>query len=170
MSHHCSNPLELLRNTWLFDHDWYLSTYPDVEKAAVDPADHYLHFGAALRRHPGPYFNTVFYLETYGDTIPEGTNPLVHYLCEGHDKGYERLPPWSPEKEDRLNIQAAQAQLWSLGLTDKPLANLTRIAEGAVPETRALASRELALWHLRQDTAEGYRNALVHVADRKSVV
>jgi hypothetical protein len=38
----------------LFDRQWYLRTYPDVEQAGADPVLHYLEYGAMERRNPGP--------------------------------------------------------------------------------------------------------------------
>lgn len=39
-----------------FDAAWYLSTYPDVGEAGLDPLTHYIAFGAAEGRLPSPAF------------------------------------------------------------------------------------------------------------------
>lgn len=41
----------------LFDRDWYLTTYPDVAAAGVDPLAHFLGFPAE-RRHPNALFDS----------------------------------------------------------------------------------------------------------------
>ena len=72
-----------LRDSGLFDAQWYLASYDDVRAAKTDPAVHYLKFGAAEGRDPGPYFATRYYLRVYPDVKHSGTNPLVHYLTWG---------------------------------------------------------------------------------------
>jgi GT2 family glycosyltransferase len=73
----------LLLRSAAFDAEYYLSTYPDVASAAVDPALHYLTCGAHERRNPNSLFDTSWYLEQYPDVATAGTNPLVHYLRSG---------------------------------------------------------------------------------------
>ncbi len=81
--------LQLIRESTLFDADWYLENYPDVKVAGEDPALHYLSFGVADRRNPGPNFDTTRYLERYPDVAASGQNPLVHYLAFGSAEGRE---------------------------------------------------------------------------------
>ncbi|MBU3076994.1 sulfotransferase family protein [Sphingomonas quercus] len=52
---------ELIRNSGLFDADWYRAAYPDVAASGLDPATHYLRIGAAEGRNPSPLFDTGFY-------------------------------------------------------------------------------------------------------------
>jgi O-antigen biosynthesis protein len=49
--------LALLKACSWFDAAWYLQHYPDVAAAGADAAYHYLHFGAAEGRLPGPQFD-----------------------------------------------------------------------------------------------------------------
>src|SRR5688572_859494 len=67
----------------LFDSDWYLSQYPDVAEAGVDPFAHYLQSGATEGREPNPLFDSDWYLSQYPDVAEAGVNPLVHYLQFG---------------------------------------------------------------------------------------
>jgi hypothetical protein len=41
-----------LTRAGLFDPIWYLEKYPDVKKAGVDPAEHYVRHGAGEGRLP----------------------------------------------------------------------------------------------------------------------
>ena len=73
-----------LRNTPLFDADWYLSSYPDLtglrrlgRSWTVDPAWHYLTHGAAEGRDPGPLFSSSGY-RLQAETGRQ--NPLLHHL------------------------------------------------------------------------------------------
>jgi SAM-dependent methyltransferase len=67
----------------LFDSAWYLKRYPDVASSGLDPALHYLRFGAFENRNPGPDFDAWRYLKTYPDVAEARLNPLLHYLEYG---------------------------------------------------------------------------------------
>lgn len=72
--------LQLLRQSELFDPDWYLSEYPDVAGSGMEPAEHYLRFGAPEERNPGPLFSTSQYMLDHPELGKDGVNPLVHFL------------------------------------------------------------------------------------------
>lgn len=59
-AHDPSGDAALIRNSGLFDADWYRQRYDDVP-ADMDPVDHYLTFGAAEGRNPSPLFDTGYY-------------------------------------------------------------------------------------------------------------
>ena len=87
-----SNEGELLENVALvyssdyFDADWYLSTYKDVKESGVDPAEHYLVFGAKEGRRPSTEFDGDWYLKRNTDVAKSGMNPLLHFLKYGKDE------------------------------------------------------------------------------------
>lgn len=70
-----------------FDRAWYLTTYPDVAAAGLDPAAHYLRFGAFENRDPGPWFSTERYLRANPDVAAAGANALLHYVSHGESEG-----------------------------------------------------------------------------------
>lgn len=72
-----------------FDADWYLRKYRDVGRAGIDPLDHFIQFGSAEHRNPGPKFNARWYVEEYPDSVTVGLEPLAHYLTIGREKGYQ---------------------------------------------------------------------------------
>lgn len=51
----------LIRNSGLFDADFYLARYPEVAASGLDPVDHYLQVGAAKGYDPSPLFDTGYY-------------------------------------------------------------------------------------------------------------
>ena len=51
----------LVRDSGLFDEDWYRQTYPDVEQSGLGAIEHYLTIGAREGRNPGPLFDTAYY-------------------------------------------------------------------------------------------------------------
>jgi hypothetical protein len=82
----------VIERTHFFDGHWYLNQYPDIaadEKAASNPAFHYLKYGGFEGRNPGPHFDSAYYLEANPDVAASGMNPLVHYVKFGKDEGRE---------------------------------------------------------------------------------
>ena len=79
--------LTLIAKSPLFDRAWYLEQYPDVRRVDIEPAWHYLTFGASEGRDPGPQFDSSWYFEQYPDVRRAGLNPLVHYLRYGQSEG-----------------------------------------------------------------------------------
>lgn len=56
-----SGDADLIRNSGLFDADFYRVRYPDVATSGLDPVDHYLRIGAAKGYDPSPLFDTGYY-------------------------------------------------------------------------------------------------------------
>lgn len=70
--------LACVRESAYFNAQWYQDKYPDVPLSGVDPALHFLKFGALLERDPGPSFQTRKYLDENPGCRDAGVNPLVH--------------------------------------------------------------------------------------------
>lgn len=156
-----SEQIRLLKSSKQVHSNWYRETYPEVAELNMDPAHHYLRYGADMGRNPGKSFDTNFYLSTYPEVAESGMNPLLHYVLHGKAKGYSTKPAKSPGAK---HVSTVRTKLLSLGFTDRPLQELADIQTNAkVPATRALAARELALWHMRAKTSEGYSAALEHL-------
>jgi hypothetical protein len=56
-----SGDATLIRNSGLFDADFYRTRYPDAAESGLDPVDHYLQIGAAKGYDPSPLFDTGYY-------------------------------------------------------------------------------------------------------------
>ncbi|WP_311066017.1 hypothetical protein [Halomonas sp. DWK9] len=82
--------LAMIKESGFFDAQWYCEQYPDVKTAGIEPAEHYLKFGAIEGRNPSDKFDTHFYLCEYPDVAISGQNPLLHYLRYGQHE--ERFP------------------------------------------------------------------------------
>ncbi len=87
-----SPELQRLRDSGFFDAAWYAAEYPDVPLTGIDPAEHYLRFGAMLGRNPGPNFDTVYYLASNPDVAAARINPLMHYILHGREEGRTPRP------------------------------------------------------------------------------
>lgn len=71
----------------LFDAQWYLAQYPDVQAQHVDPLVHFTHYGWKEGRQPNPYFDTDDYSRRLGDSLEQVVNPLLHYIEHGEAQG-----------------------------------------------------------------------------------
>lgn len=68
----------------IFDADWYVTRYPDVLSTGMEPLQHYLSYGVALRRSPGPEFDPLFYQQKNAEIAgADGATVLMHYLSVG---------------------------------------------------------------------------------------
>jgi glycosyltransferase involved in cell wall biosynthesis len=84
--------IELIRRSPLFDSAFYLTEYPDLAAAGVDPAAHYFLHGGEEGRNPGPYFSTSEYLRQNPEVAAASLNALYHYESRGREEG--RLLPY----------------------------------------------------------------------------
>src|SRR5690606_27714861 len=82
----------LLRDSALFDPDFYLDRYPDVRAAGVDPLQHFVEHGAREGRWPNPWFDPAWYRANHqrGD---DAANPLLHY-AHAPDRATSRTSEW----------------------------------------------------------------------------
>lgn len=119
----------------LMDPIWYAQTYPDIGN--FDPISHYLAYGAAEGRDPGPGFSTSGY-QIAGQAL-DG-NPLLHYLQQGQAAGRAALPRFAgqiPHNPDRETVIFAAHQVPStpFGAERSFLDMLERaLAGGITPE------------------------------------
>ena len=115
----------IIETSGLFDADWYLASYPEVQG---DPLDHYLIHGWAEDRSPGPDFDGPWYLAIHPDVADSGLNPLVHYLLYGVGEGRAKrqIPP-----QERLRM------LWPLIRSDAKA--LQNVANPLTPTPRLLS-------------------------------
>jgi hypothetical protein len=97
----------------LFDREWYLEQYPDVEESEFDPYDHYLRHGTAEGRDPNALFDTDWYLDQNPDVRESGANPVVHFYLHGAAEGRDPHPlfsnSWYMQQYPLLQQQDANA-------------------------------------------------------------
>ncbi len=158
--------VRLVQESRLFQADWYLQQYPDVALLGMSPAEHYLKYGALLERDPSEKFSTKFYLETHEEAERSGLNPLLHYIQHGRAKQLARRgKAQDRSRQAHALVDTIRTKLTSLGFTRQPLEELDRLwRTDPEPAVRAMAAWELALWHMRARTEQGYLAALNHLA------
>ena len=122
----------------VFDADWYLAKYPDVEKTEMQPLQHYLCYGERLGRKPGPAFDPLFYAESYPDVVESGTNLLTHFVTIGQREG---------RRGHAETIQDYMKQLWRREHTVDCLKALREFTKGQQIEQVRVAAWTLARWH-----------------------
>ncbi|MFB2865116.1 glycosyltransferase [Aeromonas sp. MdU4] len=81
------NLIQEIKNSGLFDTEWYLKQYPDVIKSELSPIEHYLKYGYKLNRQPSKIFDAKKYLEFHKDVALSDINPLAHYIQYGKKEG-----------------------------------------------------------------------------------
>jgi glycosyl transferase family 2 len=116
--------VEEIRKTGHVHRNWYLETYPDVARLGMEPAEHYLKYGAAMGRNPGKSFNTKFYLDRYPDVAEIGMNPLLHYAHFGKKEGRLTGGDATDRKAERL-----LHYLWGSNITDRVISELEHVAD-----------------------------------------
>lgn len=75
-----------IEQTGLFDEQWYLRYYPDVEHSGVSPLVHYCTIGIVENRRPNCYFDAEWYLHV-NPHVKNDSCPLLHYARHGWRNG-----------------------------------------------------------------------------------
>ena len=84
--------IESIKDSELFDEEWYKTVYPDVIELDISPVQHYIELGRKMKRDPSPAFSTAKYLEMNPDVERVNINPLYHYIKYGKYEGREIFP------------------------------------------------------------------------------
>ncbi|WP_372737920.1 glycosyltransferase [Neptunomonas sp.] len=71
----------LLADNPLFDPEWYLDRYPDIQDSGSEPLQHYCLHGAGEGRDPSPFFSTSGYRCAH--SLDMSQNPLVYWQEQG---------------------------------------------------------------------------------------
>jgi O-antigen biosynthesis protein len=87
----------LIKNSGLFDADYYLKYNLDIAASGADPLTHYCNSGFAELRNPGPLFDTRYYLLQVPSLAEQRIIPLFHYLTFGRHIGLRPNPLFDPD-------------------------------------------------------------------------
>ncbi len=97
--------IELVLASGLFDGEWYLTRYPDVARAGLDPLAHFLDHGWHERRDPSSRFSTKAYLKANPDLEKSAVNPLVHFIRAGPPKSESSERSKAKQSSDRVKTK-----------------------------------------------------------------
>ncbi len=78
-----SGVIAQIRDSGLFDAEFYLTQCPGVRDSGVDPLFHYVVSEQSLFLDPSPGFSASHYIEAHPEIQFTTLNPLVHYLNDG---------------------------------------------------------------------------------------
>lgn len=70
--------IEIVKTSPLFDKNYYLNRYPDVNPKKISPAKHYVKFGWKEGRDPSSTFTTNEYLLVYPELKQKNICPIFH--------------------------------------------------------------------------------------------
>lgn len=147
---------DLIRESGVFDSDYYLEQYPDVAEAGTDPVAHYLRDGAREGRNPSPMFDTRYYLKNNPGIAQFGMNPLVHFCTTGWrelrnpSRGFDVWWYWSthldPAVEGPNPLGHYQSIGRSLGLDTRPPERISQLAGSGHRHPAGLPVKRLCLF------------------------
>ncbi|WP_202843324.1 glycosyltransferase [Luteimonas saliphila] len=139
-----SQTREKIAGSAILDPEWYASRNPDVSYAGMDPLQHYLALGIALRRPPGPEFDPLYYAGRYPDVdARDGLALLLHYLDVGRAEARQGAD-WNAGTDEALGMTAGQGAGFLTGHLDKAAGDT--IAGWAVDCRQNNAPVTLELW------------------------
>jgi Glycosyl transferase family 2 len=135
----------IVEQSGLFDGDWYLAAYPDVQATLCAPViradalSHYCAHGWREGRQPNFYFNPEWYCTNYPELRTAGRNPLFDYVELGEKEGTRPSPLFD------TNWYRAQH---GLGIGESPLSHyLMRRMSGLVSPLPDFDVREYCQSH-----------------------
>ena len=135
--------LELIRQSDLFDAEWYLNTYCDVALTGMDPAEHYLKFANILRRDPSPNFSSGWYLDTHGGVSRNNVNPLVHRLTRNSNT---IRPSFDTVLWGSYNLTCKGKEALGIELAERYLRDDLAYTANILHANAALKSRNESAW------------------------
>lgn len=151
---------KLLKRDKQIHSTWYKEKYPDVVILGMDAAEHFVKYGDKMGRSPRKDFDIDFYINTYPEVLESEFSPFMHYLKIGRFKGYRKAPVGA-RKAAETKIKLIKNKLLGLGLSNQALVDMKQLAEkGADKYEKFYASREVALWYMRNKNENDYKNAL----------
>ncbi|MDX2479468.1 MAG: glycoside hydrolase family 99-like domain-containing protein [Desulfuromusa sp.] len=93
-----------IKQSGLFDIEWYLKQYRGKYKLNGNALAHYLKFSQRDGLNPSPDFNTKYYFENNPDLANSDLHPFVHYVVQGRKEDRKPLPPPPPEYEPKYTV------------------------------------------------------------------
>lgn len=148
-----SHEIKVVKESGLFDSQFYLDMYNDVREHRFwsrNPELHYLVFGASELRKPSQLFDTKWYVENYEDVAQSDINPLLHFIHHGSREGRRtndrRYNPETKDLRESLKYTIVH-HLWG-GYSTPALEDLETVYQSEVnpPDVRFFAAWHAARW------------------------
>lgn len=117
----------IVKESGLFQPEWYLAQYPEVKYAGRDPLEHYLTQGVWEGKKPNPDFDALWYVAKYKSVFNLGLHPLLHYILYGKERGFQvcdaehdNYAEWRRRRSEFLT-KHFNAQVFFKSLEQRPL-------------------------------------------------
>lgn len=96
--------IELIKDSGLFDSEWYLSSYPDVELSGIDPIVHFVKYGSKLGRKSRREAD-------FGEAKPASSEDLADTKSENNSASIKKIisNEKNPKNELKENINLVAA-------------------------------------------------------------
>lgn len=114
----------VLLKSGLFDADFYLKKYADIQSAQVDPLEHYIQHGDREGRMPNAFFFPHYYRREFMVGAPAERNTLEDYMESGERRGAKPNPAFDPRSYLTANPALSE-------FVDRPLFHFIRIGREA---------------------------------------
>lgn len=148
--------IETIRESGIFDADYYREQYPDIVETGVDPLRHYLRYGVREGRNPCRFFDTKYYLKNNPDIAARRINPLLHFCRVGWKELRNPHPDfdvwwyWSthldPAKEDVNPLAHYLAVGHEQGLEARPDRRISQLADAGARLSADAPPRRICLF------------------------
>ncbi|MGY4877588.1 glycosyltransferase family 2 protein [Vreelandella aquamarina] len=126
----------------VFNANWYLSRYPDVEMSGLEPLDHYLRYGERLGRKASLKFDPLFYKEHCSEVVDSENSLLIHFFNIGMHEG---------RRGHAESIRDYMQQLWRREHIVDCLDGLASFTNNKKTEYVRSACWQLARWYAWQE-------------------
>ncbi len=80
--------IEMIRQSGLFDEDWYFEMYPEAKEKGLSAIEHYVLYGWKEDKDPNENFDGKAYFREIPELKSKNWSPLFHYLLE-HKKYFK---------------------------------------------------------------------------------
>ena len=71
---------KIIKSSGLFDEQWYLNEYPEVDRSGINPVIHFIKYGAKEGRKPSKEFDLIRYEYENDDIELQGIDLYLHYI------------------------------------------------------------------------------------------
>ena len=134
--------IETIRESKLFDENWYLLQNPDVENIKDKALIHYVKYGWKEGRNPNENFSSEEYLKSFPELKEKNVCPLFHYIKKNKHKNNFETEQFV---KHLLDVCEAKDKFVKKDESGVDFYNLTKLIAFYLPQYHLFAENEK--WH-----------------------